>query len=287
MDEKTKTRQKELTDLVSGFCGQYLDDEYEELCVKLVEKLGRKREVPFKRGKIENWASGVVYTIGQLNFLFDDSFDPYVTPDDICNHFKTKKSTASNKARDIRKLLNLKLGDDEFSTELVKEYDLSSLGGDLSQVKTLDGAMRTSNLRNLGNIFRSIYSDNSDVGNVRNDKLRELITDIFESEGDYILDSHMKRLHTLLKSSVFISPSCGAGILFVSDTTGGVTVPAFTSMGEYNVEFEGGNIEPVSWHFTRMLGYMQANSKLEGMIINPGIDNFFVSNEMILDILLG
>ena len=58
-------------------------------------------------------------------------------------------------------------------------------------------------------------------------------------------------------------------------------------MDEYNVEFEGGNIEPVSWHFSKMLGYMEANSELEGMFINPGIDNFFVSNEMILDILLG
>lgn len=42
-------------------------------------KLGRKREVPFQRGKIEIWAAAVVYAIGSPNFLFDKSFEPYMS----------------------------------------------------------------------------------------------------------------------------------------------------------------------------------------------------------------
>ena len=146
-DEKIKLKENELVGMVSDFCDKYLDSEYKQLCIKLVEKMGRKREVPFKRGKLENWASGIVYAIGQINFLFDDSFAPFATPDDICNFFGVKKSTASNKARDIRKLFNLKLGNKEFSTEIVLESDISRLGGDLTQIKTLEGAQRTSILR--------------------------------------------------------------------------------------------------------------------------------------------
>ena len=144
----TALKERQLIEMVSSFCCEKLDEEYRELSVKLVQKLARKREVPFKRGNLENWASGIIYAIGQINFLFDDSFDPYATPDDICSYFGTKKSTASNKARDIRKLLNLKLGDEEFSTELILNSNVRGFGGDLSQAKTLRGTETSVTLHN-------------------------------------------------------------------------------------------------------------------------------------------
>ena len=45
--------------------------------------MGRKREVPFKRGKLEIWAAAVVQAIGSINFLFDKSFEPYITSKQI------------------------------------------------------------------------------------------------------------------------------------------------------------------------------------------------------------
>jgi len=157
-DEKIKAKEKELINLVSGFCDAELDEEYKDLSIKLVEKLGRKHEVPFKRGKLENWASGIIYALGQINFLFDDSFDPYATPDDICGFFKTKKSTASNKARDIRRMLNLKPFDKEFSTSYVKSSPAFSLGfkgrGDFSQMKSLNGSSNMAMLQATGDILR-------------------------------------------------------------------------------------------------------------------------------------
>jgi hypothetical protein len=50
--EQVKERQKRLIELTGTFCAQKLDGEYFELCEKLIKKMGRKREVPFKRGKL-------------------------------------------------------------------------------------------------------------------------------------------------------------------------------------------------------------------------------------------
>lgn len=80
------------------FCSQKLDDDYFQLSEKLIKKMGRKRDVPFKRGKLEIWAA-IVYCIGSINFLFDKSFEPYITAQEISDYFGTKNSTVSNKAR--------------------------------------------------------------------------------------------------------------------------------------------------------------------------------------------
>ena len=119
-DAKTKIRQEQLIEEVSSFCDDKLDEEYRQLSINLIEKMGRKHEVPFKRGKIEIWASAVIYALGQINFLFDRSFEPYSTPDEICDYFNTKKSTVSNKARMIRDMFNLEPFDREFSTSYIK-----------------------------------------------------------------------------------------------------------------------------------------------------------------------
>ena len=118
--EELKIKEEKLIEMTSSFCKKKLDDDYEELCIKLIRKMGRKHDIPFKRGKLENWASGVIYALGQINFLFDKSFEPYVSASDICNYYGTKKSTASNKAREIRRMFNLGHFDEEFSTEYIR-----------------------------------------------------------------------------------------------------------------------------------------------------------------------
>jgi hypothetical protein len=82
---------EKLIQMTSGFCEKYLDEEYKELCEKLIRKMSRKRVVPFLSGKIEIWAAGVVYALGGINFLFDKNSKPHATPDDICNYFGTSK----------------------------------------------------------------------------------------------------------------------------------------------------------------------------------------------------
>lgn len=57
-------------------CLEHLDVEYAGLCRKVVGKLGRKRPSPLTRGDLGIWAAGVVYVVGQLNFVFDPAQTP-------------------------------------------------------------------------------------------------------------------------------------------------------------------------------------------------------------------
>ena len=108
---------QELIKKTGVFCQTYIDAEYEELCKKLIEKMSRKRAVPFVSGRIEIWAAAIIHTLGGLNFLFDKSFEPYATMDDICNHFGVSKSTVGQKAKLIRDMFKMGHFDPEFSTQ--------------------------------------------------------------------------------------------------------------------------------------------------------------------------
>lgn len=112
---------KKLVEMTAGFCDKYLDEEYKQLCEKLILKMKRKRNVPFLSGKLEIWAAAVIYALGRINFLFDKSFKPYATGDDICNYFGTSRSTTSQKAKMILDTFKIGYYDDEFSTTHMKE----------------------------------------------------------------------------------------------------------------------------------------------------------------------
>lgn len=115
--EEIKEIEKKLIEMTNEFCTQKLDDEYRQLCEKLIKKLGRKRDIPFQRGKLEIWAAAVIHTIGSINFLFDKSFEPYITVEQLNAYFGTNNSTVSNKSRDIKKMLKLGYFNPEFSTQ--------------------------------------------------------------------------------------------------------------------------------------------------------------------------
>jgi peptide deformylase len=69
MSDKTRINEKahQLISLTTEFCEQHLDDEYEQLCEKLIRKMSRKRNVPYLSGGIEVWAAGVIYALAQIN----------------------------------------------------------------------------------------------------------------------------------------------------------------------------------------------------------------------------
>lgn len=112
---------KKLVEMTEGFCYKYLNEDYKQLCGKLILKMKRKRNVPFISGKLEIWAGAIIYALGRINFLFDKSFEPYVSGDDICNYFGTSKSTTSQKAKIILDTFKMTYYDDEFSTTRMKE----------------------------------------------------------------------------------------------------------------------------------------------------------------------
>ena len=111
-------RKKEiLISLLSEYCKKKLDDDYQSLCIKMINKMARKHNVPFLKGRIEIWASAIIYALGSINFLFDKSFEPYLTGDDISEYFNTSKSTTSQKAKIIKDMFKLGYYNREFSTQ--------------------------------------------------------------------------------------------------------------------------------------------------------------------------
>ena len=142
VEEKTKY----LVEMTSRFCQTRVNCEYQELSEKLIRKLARKRHVPFLSGKIEIWAAAVIYALGQINFLFDKSFQPYVTADEICNFFGMKKSSVSQKAKVIRDMLKLNCFDPEFSTQQMKDKnplrDLVMIDGMVVPMNSLSSEMQ-------------------------------------------------------------------------------------------------------------------------------------------------
>ena len=124
MDKEEKNnKEQQLIELVSNFCKEKLNEEYDFLCAKLIKKLGRKRAVPFMTGRLEIWAASVVYTIGSLNFLFDKSFEPYISSNEIHDYFGTKSSTVTGKSKQIRDMLKLSYFNNEFSTSKMNDHN--------------------------------------------------------------------------------------------------------------------------------------------------------------------
>jgi hypothetical protein len=115
--DELEKRKIQILSLIRDFCSQKLDDEYFDLSVKLINKLGRKKNVPFMTGKIEIWAAAVVHSLGSVNFLFDQSFKPFTTVDEINDFFGTKKTTTGNKSKEIRDLLKMSPFNNEFLTQ--------------------------------------------------------------------------------------------------------------------------------------------------------------------------
>jgi hypothetical protein len=96
-----------IVEMIDQFCREHLNDEYAALCRKLAEKLARKRPSPLLSGSLNTWASGIVRTVGWVNFLHDKSQTPHMRLSDIDACFGISESTGAAKLAAIRKLLKI------------------------------------------------------------------------------------------------------------------------------------------------------------------------------------
>ena len=119
-DEKKK-RVDEIKAMVHSFCENHLNEELEGYALKLCDAIGRKRKINILRGRKEVWASSIVYVIARLNFLFDKESEHYITADDICSFFGSKKTTIGKKATQIEKLCNLSIGAEGYCSKEITE----------------------------------------------------------------------------------------------------------------------------------------------------------------------
>jgi hypothetical protein len=95
-----------ITALTDAFCREHLDEDYRELARDMTAALCRKRPSPLASGQPRTWACGIIYTLGQINFLTDPSTQPFMTTADLCARFGVGQSTAHAKARIISESLD-------------------------------------------------------------------------------------------------------------------------------------------------------------------------------------
>ena len=97
----------ELAEIISDYCGRFLSEDYRALCLRLLEKLCRKRPSPLLRGRRNTWAAGIVYAIAANNLIFDRSMPIHRTADELSRPFGLAPATASARAAEIRRLVRL------------------------------------------------------------------------------------------------------------------------------------------------------------------------------------
>jgi len=110
----TRPTSEQVIALTDKVCADLLDEEYAGLARQVVAQLARKRPSPLQSGRAATWAGGVVWALGQVNFLFDRSTGPYVSHDDLANAFGLSKSTLGQKAKQIRDMLKMTWATPEF-----------------------------------------------------------------------------------------------------------------------------------------------------------------------------
>ena len=116
--------------LLKAFSEEHLNDELASYALNLCERIGRNRNLPVVRGRKEIWAAAIMYVIAHLNFLFDRQQEYSLTPDMICEFFKTKRSTTVNKAREIERACDIAMGEEGLcSQEISDAFTLVELPG--------------------------------------------------------------------------------------------------------------------------------------------------------------
>ena len=96
-----------VTTLTDDLCREHLSEEYGELARLAAAALSRKRPSPMVRGRPKTWACGVLYALGQVNFLSDRSHEPSMPLGELCDLMGVGQSTASAKARVVSRALDL------------------------------------------------------------------------------------------------------------------------------------------------------------------------------------
>jgi hypothetical protein len=87
--------------LTDAVCRDHLNEEYRDLARAMTAALCRKRPSPLASGQARSWAGGILYALGQLNFLSDRSSQPSMTMAELCAAMGVSPSNASAKSRAV------------------------------------------------------------------------------------------------------------------------------------------------------------------------------------------
>lgn len=112
---KMRDKYDAITEITDEVCAEHLNDEYADLAREMTAALSRKRPSPLDQGQTASWAAGVLYALGQVNFLFDEDNEPYMAAPDLCDAVGVSQSTGQRLARKIRDGLDLKPFDPDWT----------------------------------------------------------------------------------------------------------------------------------------------------------------------------
>ncbi|MBQ8017109.1 MAG: hypothetical protein IJ258_03280 [Methanobrevibacter sp.] len=257
-------KQRQLVEMLTEFCDDCLNEEFKTLNIRMVEKLSQRDDFSIGRDKTESWACAIALAVGQLNFLFDRSFDPFMTQDMLCHYFGVSRANATLKSRDIRRLLELRLGDEEFSTEFVLSMDIPKSDEDLKRIRLLN---------EVRPLIASKRPD--DVNDLKNDELIRLFLEFYQ---DFHNDEELIKL---LRKTFFVNIKSQNQSLIQSLGLNKFRVPLFTSTDECrNFMNDFKDVELFTWPFCNVINYLD-NPDFDGVIINPESDGFLISRDMI------
>jgi hypothetical protein len=136
-----RPRYAEVVRLTDAACRQGLNEEYAQLARRAAEVLSRKRPSPLLGGRAPGWACGIVYALGQVNFLFDKSSEPYLSSAELSDLFGVSAATAAGKAKEVRRILKTRMMDPEWTLPSLMDQNpmawLVSIDGILVDARSL------------------------------------------------------------------------------------------------------------------------------------------------------
>jgi hypothetical protein len=105
--QEMRKKYEAIIKITDEFCQQHLNDEYADLSRKMAAALCNEEPSPLESGRESSWAAGIVYALGRVNYLSDDSIEPHMTMSELCEKIGVSQSNASSKSREIWKRLGL------------------------------------------------------------------------------------------------------------------------------------------------------------------------------------
>ncbi|MDP9133254.1 MAG: DUF6398 domain-containing protein [Actinomycetota bacterium] len=136
-----RDRAQAIIDVTDAACRDHLNHEYGEAARRLIARLARKRPSPLGRGDVRIWAAGVLYAVGQVNFLFDRTQTPHLTAAQLAERLGVVQTTMANKAGLINRTLDIGIFEPELTTVAMLEQHpmawIVELDGLLVDARTL------------------------------------------------------------------------------------------------------------------------------------------------------
>lgn len=113
-----------IVDVCDRACEAVLDTEYQGLARRLVALLARKRPSPLQRGRPEIWAGGVLWALGQVNWLFARNATVHVTGDQLAEAVGAKPKSIAAKATVVSDAADIAEFDPRFTRRELQEMGL-------------------------------------------------------------------------------------------------------------------------------------------------------------------